>query len=268
MVNTIAEPGRVCEMKHALQGLEYNGKARQARVHYHLNCLIHAVCAALLLSLGPAWAGPLEDGVAALNRGDYADALKTLRPLAAQGDAHAQSHLGVMYENGRGVARHYAEALKWYRLAAAQGLADAQLALGAMYTSGHGVARDYAEAVKWYRLAAAQDDAKAQFALGSMYDNGRGVARDYAEALKWYRLAAAHGDANAQRNLAELYYDGQGVTQDYIRAHMWLSLSAASGDAGAVKYRDMFAKRMTPQQIAEAQKLARECQQRNLKGCE
>ena len=39
---------------------------------------------------------------------------------------------------------------------------------------------------------------------------------------------------------------------------MWFNLSAAQGDADATKNRDIVAAKMTPAQIAEAQKLARE----------
>ena len=49
---------------------------------------------------------------------------------------------------------------------------------------------------------------------------------------------------------------------------MWWNLAAVTGHANAVKNRDIVAKRMTPQQIAEAQKLARECQARNFKNCD
>ncbi len=59
----------------------------------------------------------------------------------------------------------------------------------------------------------------------------------------------------------------RGVPMDYVRAHMWFNLAAAQGFADAVKNRDMFTKVLTPQQMAEAQKLARECQARNFKGC-
>ena len=55
---------------------------------------------------------------------------------------------------------------------------------------------------------------------------------------------------------------------DHVRAHMWFNLAAAKGDADAVKNRDQATKMMTPLQIAEAQKLARECQARNFKGCD
>ncbi len=48
------------------------------------------------------------------------------------------------------------------------------------------------------------------------------------------------------------------MTQDYVQAHMWYSLAAAQGEKEASKGRDILAEKMTPAQIAEAQKLARE----------
>jgi hypothetical protein len=109
-----------------------------------------------------------------------------------------------MYSNGRGVPQDYAEAVKWYRKAADQGNAKAQTNLGVLYADGSGVPRDYSEAVKWYRKAAAQGRPIAQNNLGSMYSNGRGVPQDYAEAARWYRKAADQGYATAQNNLQEL----------------------------------------------------------------
>jgi TPR repeat protein len=50
--------------------------------------------------------------------------------------------------------------------------------------------------------------------------------------------------------------EGQGVAQDYVQAHKWLNLGSTSGDADAVKNRDIVASKMTPAQIAEAQRLA------------
>ncbi|MSP33056.1 MAG: sel1 repeat family protein, partial [Pseudolabrys sp.] len=57
---------------------------------------------------------------------DYAQAVKWYRLAADQGNAKAQSNLGLMYDNGQGVPQNYAEAMRWYRLAADQGLAEAQ----------------------------------------------------------------------------------------------------------------------------------------------
>ena len=65
-----------------------------------------------------------------------------------------------------------------------------------------------------------------------------------------------------------MYEQGQGVVQDYVRAHMWAFLAALSGDAAGAKTRDIIAKHMTPQQIGEAQKMARECQAREFEACD
>ena len=82
--------------------------------------------------------------------------------------------------------------------------------------------------------------------------------RDYATALRFIRPLAEQGDASAQYNLGVLYDNGLGVPQDKVRAYMWFTLSAAQGRDGAAAFRDLIARRMTPAQIEEAQKLARE----------
>ena len=146
-------------------------------------------------------AAPMDDAEAAYNRGDYAQALKILRPLVAQGNASAQNGIGWMYRNGQGVTQDYQEALKWYRLAADQGNASAQNNTGVMYEKGLGVTQNYQEALKWYRLAADQENALAQYNTGVMYHNGQGVTQNYQEAMRWFRLAAAQGNVEAIENL-------------------------------------------------------------------
>jgi uncharacterized protein len=74
----------------------------------------------LALSSGIAFTGPLENAKAAYERGDFATVLQLVKPLAAQGDAVAQTNLGQMYQYGLGVPKDDKEAVKWYRLAAAQ----------------------------------------------------------------------------------------------------------------------------------------------------
>ena len=117
---------------------------------------------------------------------------------------------------------------------------------------------DYATALRLYRPLADQGNGNAQFSLGTIYAEGRGVARDYVEAAKWYRLAADQGHAKAQSNLGIMYDNGRGVARDQVLAHMWFSLSVAQGNQEAARDRDIVARRMTPAQIAQAQKLARE----------
>ena len=168
-----------------------------------------------------------------------------------------------MYLKGEGVAQDYAEAAKWFHKAADQGGADATILfnLGQMYYNGAGVIQNYAEAAKWFRKAADKGSAEAQFNLGVMYAQGEGVVRNNAEAVKLYLKAAEQGDADAQVNLGGVYFRGEGVTQDYIQSYMWFNLSSISlkdkkGEAVAA-LRDTVAKKMTPQQIAEAQRLTR-----------
>ena len=101
--------------------------------------------------------------------------------------------------------------------------------------------------------AGQQGNAGAQLDLGFMYDNGYGVPQDYTEAIKWYRKAAEQGNDRAQYNLGLMYDIGYGVPQDFVRAHMWYDIA---GVDVAIYYRDYVAREMTPEQIAEAQKLA------------
>ena len=88
-------------------------------------------------------------------------------------------------------------------------------------------------------------------------------ADDAAAAVDAIKNRAAQGDAKAQAILGSRYYDGKGVPQDYVQAHKWFNLAAATftekeNRDRAVQARDRVAVRMTPAQIAEAQKLARE----------
>jgi uncharacterized protein len=82
--------------------------------------------------------------------------------------------------------------------------------------------------------------------------------------MKWFRRAADLGDAEAQYNLGISYAKGEGGEPDNVRAHMWFNLAAAhfpTSDISrnaAAKERDLVAAKMTPQQIAETQRLARE----------
>jgi peptidoglycan hydrolase-like protein with peptidoglycan-binding domain len=82
--------------------------------------------------------------------------------------------------------------------------------------------------------------------------------KDYRTALKEFKLLADQGDADAQFFLGHMYASGKGVLQDYIKAHVWFNISAAQGNENAAATRDKIAERMTIQQIAKAQKLARE----------
>jgi hypothetical protein len=179
---------------------------------------------ALVLSMvclvAPAWAD-FNAGEKAYHRGDYATALREWHPLAKQGQAVAQYHLGLLYANGQGVPK------------------------------------DDAQARQWYEKAATQGHANAQANLGSLYDYGRGGPQDFKMAVRWYLRSANQGNDLAQRKLGLLYERGDGVPKDYVQAYMWYTLGAANGGKIGALQRDELAIRMTSDQLAEAKKLAR-----------
>jgi len=176
----------------------------------------------LVCSFNPVAIAGLKEGIDAYYEGRYGVALKELRPLAEEKLPEAEFYLGVMYAKGRGVPQDFQKALHWYRLAAEQGFAKAMANLGAMYSKGNGVPKDYAQAIHWYEEAAEQQLPEAQYNLGVMYKEGHGVARDL------------------------------------VQAHMWFNLAAGQGHTAAYRARIIVSKMMTPEQITEAQKLARE----------
>ena len=100
------------------------------------------------------------------------------------------------------------------------------------------------------------------------------MPKDYQEAAQWFHRAAEHGHADAQSNLGMMYAKGAGVPQDYARAHMWFNIAASSGKdyargmrEDARKMRCVVEKKMSSTQITEAEQLARECIEKNDKGC-
>lgn len=137
-----------------------------------------------------------------------------------------------------------------------------------MYREGHGVVQDHKKAIRWYTLAAQQGHLSAQLYLGDAYRDGSGVEQNYGVAFHWYTLAARQRDDEAQYNLGLLYKDGKGVLQDFIRAHMWFNITAVSGDKDSLKNRDEVASKMTPLQIEQAQRMARECLNSRFKNCD
>jgi TPR repeat protein len=185
---------------------------------------------------------------------------------AAAGDPHAQAVLGNFFA----LAGHFSDAAKLYRQAADQGDASAEGSLGELYRQGEGVTQDFLEAYKWSRAAADQGDPLGEFTVAGLNLLGQGRPVDHREAAKWARLAAEQDCAKrsripavcarAQAVLGAAYLLGIGVPQNYVLAHMWATLAAAAlqDDQKIAKVRDDAASKMTPEQISDAQRLARE----------
>lgn len=169
---------------------------------------------------GPAFAG-VDDGVAALQRKDYAAAMQAFEAAARAGDARADYYLGRLY------------------------------------LMAEGVPADYAKSARYFHRAAKRGNANAQFYLGNLYYLGEGVLENYAEARKWYSAAAAQGDALSQYYLGVMYAAGEGVAKNPVTALMWFDLAASGGYGTAAQFRKELAATMTRREIAEAERLAR-----------
>lgn len=71
-------------------------------------------------------------------------------------------------------------------------------------------------------------------------------------------LAAPTGAPDALFELGMLYATGLEIEPDLVTAHKWFNLAAARGNESARFYRSEIAQEMAPEEIAAAQKLARE----------
>jgi TPR repeat protein len=185
---------------------------------------LFVVCSAFLslfvLSLSAQ--ADFNAGHAAYKKGDYATAIKEWLPLAEKGDARSQFFIGSLSYHG------------------------------------FGVPQDYNKAEYWYRKAADQGNSSAQTSLGFMYLYGYGVDFDPKKAVYWWRKAAEQGSADAQHRMGVVYNQGSYMEKDIIKAYMWFSLAAEKKNGKSAVERDEVAKQMTPQQLAEARRLARE----------
>lgn len=157
------------------------------------------LCVALAVA-APARAD-FEAGVAAARAGNYAGALREWQPLAESGNRDAQFNLGLLYENGFGVAVDAAQAARWYRRAAEQSDRTAQAYLAEMYAKGLGVPRDDIEALRWYRSAAERGHAASQYNVGLFHATGRGVAPSDVQAVAW--LTVSHENGAPKTDLLE-----------------------------------------------------------------
>ncbi len=93
--------------------------------------------------------------------------------------------------------------------------------------------------------------------LGLTYEKGWGSLKIDAEAVNWFRKAAEQKFAAGQFNLGRMYAAGKGTRQNDVEAYKWFALAAAQGNLDARKQMAEVAKRLTPEQIAQAKQASR-----------
>lgn len=177
---------------------------------------------------------------------------------ASRNDVNAIKIIGDMFYWGWAdiVEKDYKEALEWYVKAAQEGNSEAKFNLGVLYENGKGVAVDFNRAFKWYLSAAQDGHPVAQFNIGNMYSKGAGVTQNQNHAARWYLKAAEQGDVDAQYNIGNRYALGNGVSENLVEAYKWYLIASNNGDVDAGKNLSLLAEEMTENQINEAKTLA------------
>lgn len=163
----------------------------------------------------------------------WEEAVEHYRRAAEASYAPAQTSLGLLYEDGRGVPQDPATAMRWYRLAAIQSYPPADTAIGLLYLEGRGTRRDEREAARWFRQSAERGDPLGQLMLGRLFQQGRGVVADEMAAAEWIGRAARQGDAEAQTAYGFILQAGRGVRADPAEAARWFQRAAEQDDIAA-----------------------------------
>jgi TPR repeat protein len=149
---------------------------------------------------------------------------------AMQGHPKSEFNVGLAYEHGDGVEVNYKLALKWYTLAAQKGSVQAQNNLAHMYMDAKGTESDYNLALKLLKAAADKEHPTALNSLGFVYSKGVGVPKNDALSFEYYKSAADKGHYLAYFNVGSFYFHGdRGKQQDFHSAKIWYEKAAGQG---------------------------------------
>lgn len=131
------------------------------------------------------------------------EAVGWFKRAAEAGNADAQWALAFRFFS-QGLPTDVDAGIHWVKKAAGQGVPIAQTELGNVYFEGRGLAKDHAEAARWYQKAAEQGEWFGLHKMGWIRERGHGVTTDYVEAYKWYVLSVANGNDLARDDMKRL----------------------------------------------------------------
>lgn len=214
---------------------------------------IAAACMAALVTSGVVSAGPLEDGIAALDRGQYRQAHQLFLEAAKAGNAEAEVQIATLLLEGTGIGRNPKEAAGWLMRAAKRGHVYAMYRLGTLLEDGIGGARNAAAAADWYQRAMERGNPNAAFRLAGLYDRGLGKPADRSRALSLYREASQAGVLKAKHALGSILTQrGEGAAA-VIEGVGWLELAWDGGDGDVIDELKKARARLTDAQRASVQ---------------
>ncbi|MFT5796423.1 MAG: TPR repeat protein [Candidatus Azotimanducaceae bacterium] len=225
---------------------------------------------------------------------DYVKARSLYEPAAKAGNGNALNNLGLLYVRGHGVGQDYTFASTLFAAASEMGIQSAMANLGVLYANGFGVPLDEQKAEELFKLAgrgvvpvageisrfvydprlntlvktesnilaiskaSTAGDPIAQFQLGWLLtDKPAPTFKEFQQAARLFKLSAEAGYPPAMANLGSMYFRGEGLPQDYVLGYMWLTLATVGGFDAATPLKSQFLKKISADQINEAQKLTR-----------
>jgi TPR repeat protein len=167
-------------------------------------------------------AGYRRWGDKARAEGDLKEAVKWYKWAAVDGDVPSMEQLGMILDNGKGLAVDDQEAVRWYLKAAKAGSSMAAERLQVMYSTGEGVSslggKETFELDLW---AAEQGIASAQLAVGKAYDQGIIIEEDDVQAAHWYRMALTEGEPEAASQLLAMFDRGESTPDTVALRNAW-----------------------------------------------
>ncbi len=199
-------------------------------------CLVLGAGPAGLLATAQAQqaGASFQDGLARMEAGQVNEAVAIWSGLADQGQLESLYALGLVFESGApGIVPDSMLAANYYQRAADGGLAEAQTNLGLLYAEGRGVAKSQEKAVALWLQAARKNNAIAQFNLGLAYFSGRGIDQDIDEALGLILVAALQGLPQAHYAIGQFYLRGLGLDEDRSLALAFLQQAKLGGHQAA-----------------------------------
>ncbi len=152
----------------------------------------------------------------------------------------------------------YASALPHLSEAAKEGRTSAQVLLAQLYLEGKFGKPEPRKAAEWFKKAAVANPRSGSFAaiaqsdLANLYWDGVGVKMSKKKAVELYQKAARNGNGRSQGVVAGFYYHGNGVKKDIVQSLKWTLIAAANRNSKSKAALEIFAKKVTPKQIAEA----------------
>ncbi|UXM96557.1 sel1 repeat family protein (plasmid) [Bartonella sp. HY329] len=225
---------------------------------------------------------------------DRKQAMILIKKSADQGNAVGQVRLGTFYE---GVGA-YSDAIKWYKKSSAQGNEFAKMQLDKIYFKGLASQEDYDKYRKELQDDALQNNGESMYRLGLFYYRGLSVEQDYTEAAKWFKKAADLNHAMANLRLSMCHAMGRGVEIDFDKYVLYAKKAAQLGEKTGLfslavgykankKYEEAYmwvllvdknvrdienlkaeiAKKLSPQQILNAEQAAKKCLTANYHNC-